>query len=331
MRRLVLVAVGTGLLLAGLPALASSEPAVPTAAAERDALALLGRAARAGRSLSYSGTQYVASWREGATGATLVEVAHVPGHAAVVTAPPTAGDPTVLLTATAALDPRLVELLAASYDLVLGDSARCTGRTASVVEAVRDGRVAGRFWLDQASGLLLRREVYDAEGRRTRSSAFVDLDVRQSTTTPAAVQLRPVGASAASLRADGWQVPDALPEGLRLFSTGQTDDEVLQLAYSDGLSTVSLFAQRGGLGSGPGQGFSADEVGDRPVWVKHATPERVVWSGGGRVWTLVSDAPPATVRAAVGALPRDPAPDDGFLARLGRGLARLGSMLNPFD
>ncbi|MGI8535097.1 MAG: hypothetical protein ACR2K2_01110 [Mycobacteriales bacterium] len=136
------------------------------------------------------------------------------------------------------------------------------------------------------------------------------------------------------LRSDGWRVPADLPEGFRLFDTRLSAPspgaQVLHLAYSDGRSTVSLFAQRGRLGTEPPAGFVAEQVGKRPVWVRRETPERVVWSGEGRVWTLVSDAPPDAVMAAVGSLPRDAARHGGLLARLGRGSARIAGMLNPF-
>jgi hypothetical protein len=46
---------------------------------------------------------------------------------------------------------------------------------------------------------------------------------------------------------------------------------------------------------------------------------------------VLTDAPPALLRAAVGDLPHDAAPRHGVLARLGRGLTRLASWLNPFD
>jgi sigma-E factor negative regulatory protein RseB len=203
-----------------------------------------------------------------------------------------------------------------------------------VVEARRDGQVAGRFWVDEASGLLLRREVYGDDGRRLRSSAFVDLEVRAATDVPSgqAVDLR---AAADELRSQGWRVPDGLPGGFRLFdarlSAPDEPEHVLHLAYSDGLSATSLFAQRGSLGSDRPAGFARDQVGGRPVWVSSGTPRRVVWSGGGAVWTLVSDAPADVVREAVATLPRDRAQRDGVLARLGRGVGRLATALNPFD
>ena len=331
-RRLLAAAVGTGIVLAALPAIAEVDAgSAGVQSAEAHALALLERAAQAGRQLSYSGTQYVATWRDDTSDSTLVELSHDPATGSVVSGGAAVGD-------TASLDPRMLARLSASYDLVVSGPGRCTGRAASVVEARRgDGQVAGRFWVDRTTGMLLRREVFDEQGRRVRSSAFVDLVVRPApATAPVAVLTvrsgdeRPAPAAVDRLRAQGWLVPEALPEGFRLFETRHSG-EVLHLAYTDGLSTLSLFAQSGKLGRGPMQGFRAEQVDGRPVWVRHAAPARVVWSGGGRVWTLVSDAPEGAVLAAVAALPRDEAPDDGLRARLGRGISRLGQLLNPFD
>ncbi len=106
---------------------------------------------------------------------------------------------------------------------------------------------------------------------------------------------------------------------------------MLHLAYSDGLTTLSLFVQRGALGGRPSGGFRSERVAGTRAWVQPVAPERVVWQGRGRVFTVVSDAAPATVRAAVGVLPRDPAPGRGLLARLGRGASRVGHWLDPFD
>ena len=327
-RRLLATAVGAGLLLAALPAFAEVDAGgSESESAEAEALRLLERASVAGRRLTYSGTQYVASWHGDNASTAVVELQHDPESGVVLS-----GEEAVPATAT--LDPRLLPPLAASYALSVAGDGRCAGRSAAVVEARRDeGQVAGRFWIDRATGVLLRREVFDADGGRVHSSAFVDLDVRRESRAAPMTAVSAVRLDRAELerfRGDGWHVPERLPDGFRLFETRQ-DGQVLHLAYTDGLSTLSLFAQRGELGTAPMKGFTADDVGGRPVWVRQASPERVVWSGGDKVWTLVSDAPHASVRSAVAALPRDPAPDDGVRTRLARGLARLGGMLNPFD
>ncbi len=107
---------------------------------------------------------------------------------------------------------------------------------------------------------------------------------------------------------------------------------MLHLSYSDGLSTTSLFSQPGELGSAPPEGFAPGTMADQPVWVDAGSPRRVVWPGGGRVWTLVSDAPDDAVALAVGTLPHEALPDagEGWRARFVRGLARLGEALDSF-
>jgi sigma-E factor negative regulatory protein RseB len=343
--RLLLLLAGAGTLLAGLPAHASAgthpEPTPSeTAAGESRALGLLTAASRAARSRSYAGTQYVSTWRVGRADSSIAEVRHSPAEGSVVQVRPTAGgDIDQSVTPTADLDPRLVRLLAAHYVLGVSGNSTCAGRPVAVVEAQRpgDGVVAGRFWIDAASSLLLRRETFDRSGRLVRSSAFTEITVDPigSGLTPAAVLSDQLDASALdALRRDGWQIPTALAGDLELFDARmRTHDgeRVLHLSYSDGLMTLSLFAQRGRLGTTKLAGYDKQQVRGAPVWVRPSTPERVVWGGGGRVFTLLSDAPVETVHAAVGVLPHEKAAKTGLLARIGRGLARLASWLNPFD
>lgn len=302
----------------------------PAPESEQQALALLQTAARAGRDLTYTGRQVLA-WAGDQSGSALAQVHHDPVRGSTVAS----GEPLVV---AAAPDRRRLVLLAAAYDLAVTAPGRCTGRTADVVSASRpDGTLAGRFWIDRGSGLLLRRDVFDRQGGRVRSGAYVDVSVGgpKGDVGSGPEQALPQASTLTALRQDGWGVPTTLPGGFRLFDTRQSSPQpgrrVLHLAYSDGLSTVSLFAQRGRLGSAPVPGFVTETVGARPVWVRRDGPERAVWGGGGRVWSLVSDAPTTSVRDIVAALPGDAAPSAGVRGRLGRGLGRLGELLNPFS
>lgn len=323
------------LLLAGLPdAAAADADRVAPAQGEEEALDLLSSAARAARDRPWSGTQYVATWGTGSTSTRTLVLDHEPGTgtrvgagSAATTVPPTA------------LDEHLLGQLAARYALQVAGSQLCSGRLAHVVEARRgDGRVAGRFWLDRDTGLPLRQEVWDRQGRQLRSSAFLDLEV--------GAEPAPVGASppadpgtgpspsrlSAQAVAEGWSAPLRLPGGYVLFDTGRSrraGADVLHLAYSDGLSTISVFSQPGTLGSAPGTGFRAEEVARSTVWVEPGMPERLVWGGRGQVFTMIADAGHADLRAAVAALPHDRAAREGPTARLLRGLARIGSWLDP--
>ena len=343
--RLLLLIAGAGTLLAGLPAQATAgahpEPTPGGAAAnESRAMQLLSAASRAARTRSYTGTQYVSTWRAGRADSSIADVGHTAAGESVVQVRPTAdGDVDPSVTPTADLDPRLVRLLAEHYVLSVAGTSTCVGRPVHVVEAQRPGDsvVAGRFWVDAATSLLLRRETFDGAGRLVRSSAFTTLTVG-----PPSFDVVPVSASADQLdaaaiddlRRAGWQIPPALAGDLELYDARMRTHEgerVLHLSYSDGLMTLSLFAQRGRLGGTKLAGFSRQQVKGAPIWVRPSTPERVVWGGGGRVFTLLSDAPSETVRAAVQVLPHERAVKHGFFARLKRGLARLGSWLNPFS
>jgi len=321
-----------GLLLVVLPAAAGArvptEPAARSASEQRTALALLDRAASAADRLDYRGTQHVTVWRDGVAHRTAARLEHDPLTGSVVLGPGV-GHPEAVGD-TAVLDPRVVDRLAAAYTLSVRGPVRCAGRTAAVVEARRtDGRVAGRFWVDRASGLLLRREVYDGAGRRARRTTLVDLSVRTSPTVRSSNEDAERPAGLERLQEQGWPVTDRLPGGFRLLEA-RLDDRVLQLAYTDGLSTLSVFAQPGRLDGGRLDGFTPARMNGWPVLVDRSAAERVVWSDGQHVYTLVSDAPEPAVRAVVGALPHD-ADRGGVLARLERGAARLAGMLNPMD
>jgi sigma-E factor negative regulatory protein RseB len=343
---------GAGLLVAAVPALAARpQAALPAADADESAaLVLLVGAAQASRTLTYSGTQYVATWGPAATSTTLVDVQHRPGRGARVQTTGEAVTTGPVVLPTGALHEQLLDVLRDGYRLTVAGRGRDSYRPAHVVEAHRHGQddaaaVAGRFWVDDETGLLLRREVFDTEGRRLRSSAFLDLEVRP--TGPAATRASLAGAADADgtrmspaglarLRAQGHLVPDALPGGFALFDVRSRDHdgaEVLHLAYSDGLSTTSLFSQPGELGSRPPDGFVPTTVAGEPVWASAGAPQRMVWAGGGRVWTLVSDAPSEAVAEAVRSLPHEalPVTGAGWGSRLARGAARLAGALNPFS
>lgn len=335
-RLLLLLGAGAVLLAQPGPASAGAREPGPVVAGEATALGLLDTAARAARTRTWSGTQYVSTWRAGRAGAAVVEVAHDPATGTHVTDQAAGADAT---TAPVALDERLLGLLADRYDLVVAGDGTCAGRDVRIVEARRDGRVEGRTWLDRASGLAVRQEVYDDEGARLRSSVFVDLSVQDD---GAAAPLRLVAPAlpitalstprAEAVGGAGWPVPTELPGGYALFEAGRPahdGGQVLHLAYSDGLSTLSLFSQPGD-DAAPRGDYAEHDLDGTPVWVSEQTPERVVWTGGGQVFTLVSDAAHEDLLAVVAALPRAERVDDGTGARLRRGLARVGSWFNPF-
>lgn len=353
--RMVVLAVGASALGGvALPALVAGDPTVPstrsaalslgalpapsvqTTTSERQALDLLWKAARAGRDRAYSGTQYVSSWSTAGTSSLVVDLQHVPGKGVLVRraggGPATATD----TTGAAALDPRPLAVLEKHYSVTVAQhEGKCAGRAAHVVEARRRGdfALAGRFWLDSDTGLLLRRELYDPAGRAVRAAAFVDLQMTVAKPWAAASQAPPAGdgppmspKELVGLRRAGWVAPAAVGGGLELFDA-RHHDGVLHLSYTDGLFAVSVFSQRGHLNADSVKGWQRVKMNGVSVWTRPGLSQRVVWAGDGWVRTAVADAPGPVVSATVTAFPTPT--DEGFPDRVQRGLHRMGSWVDP--
>jgi len=229
------------------------------------------------------------------------------------------------------MSPRLVALLNANYQVAAVGWGQVAGRMARVVTARRDGRLAARFWLDKATTLPLRRETFDGHGHVVSDAMFMALTVGAGVAgaPPGAVPRQWVTARPARLRARGWPLPGPLPDDLALLGARQGSTAagpVVDLDYSDGLSLVSVFLQRGHLKSRP-PGWSRMALGGSLVYADDSGGQTFVWSARGFVYTLVAAAPPQTAAQVVAALPHNSSP--GLLARLRQGLHRLVSWLIP--
>lgn len=334
---------------ARLPAISDSPTSGRSGADQRHALELLRRAATVGATVSFTGTQMVGAWTSGGTAADVVEVQHSPFSGTWVRrhGTPATGDSTGWApTGTAAggsLAVQPLEVLARSYDVTVAGSGSVAGREATVVEARKDAAVVARLYLDDRSGLMLRKEVLDSSGRLVREAAFLDLTVSPSPARPGTAtatsspSLSPMSgppaqrvgidlAGLAELREQGWECPPELPPGMVLYDArrGATaDGEVLHLSYSDGISAVSLFQQRGSLDADGLSGYEPARVGSGLVHVSTGVPSTVVWQSGASVLTVVADTPAGVVPAVVRALPPPEPERTGVRARLGRGIEQL--------
>ena len=293
--------------------------APPAGAADPDddpaAVAALRRAAEAARSASFEGTEVTTAWT--ATGASthVLDVVQRDGRrwntvrdaGTAVAGTVTAGDPA---PAT------VLALLVERYRVRLAGRASAAGRPATVVIASVDGREAARWWLDTGTGLVLRQEVDDAQGRMRRMSAFVDL--RRLSGSPVAAAPPAVPAVLGGpVSWNGAPVPTTLPGGLRLVdsrrSTQPGGADVLHLTYTDGLCGVSMFLQHGRLAADELHGYQAQQWGGTGVHVAGGWPVRVLWQHGDSVVTMVADADTDEMRGAVAAMPGD-GPPGGMLA-----------------
>ena len=313
---------------------------------------------------SYQGEEVVTRWSQGSSGSVLVsDIWHVSGGQTVtqtLDAGASASSQPYLSSDDDGQAPEgvlgvtvpLVQLLETHYVVVYAGAGLAVDRTAQVVEARRaDGSLAARFWLDDATKLPLEREVFDTAAHVISRDVFINVRFAKQVSAPAGAN-ESAGANAPgagapadpqglwtepfsqaqllALRARGWLVPAQLPGGLSLFTGAETEASngtVLDLGYSDGLSVISVFEQRGHLATSLA-GWRKTTVAGHVIFVADPDQRSLTWSGRGMVYTVVADAPTQTVDAVVGALPHDKPP--GFWKRMTRGLHRLASWVNPF-
>jgi sigma-E factor negative regulatory protein RseB len=312
-------------------------------------LELLEQAAQAGSNVSYHGVEMVSAAGVNGQNSTMVaNVWHHSGGDTLVQATPAgAGEPAQPESMSDDPDSQtpegvlgvtgpLVALLGSHYDLAYTGSASADSRPALMVEAVReDGTLAARFWLDAATKLPLRREVFDTSARLVGEDAFIDLTLgpaalKPPTSVPATTAQQLTAVDVAQMRDQGWPAPNALPGQLTLFEADVATTRagpVLDLGYSDGLFVVSVFVQRGNLAPKL-TGYQKIALDGRTVFAGQPDQRSVTWAGRGFVFTVMADAPRATLDKAVGTLPYDP--PRGFWGRLSKGFGRMATLANPF-
>jgi sigma-E factor negative regulatory protein RseB len=329
------------------PAPARRSLAARRTATAREGLALMNQAVAACRATAFSGIEVSRWWRPGRALIWRADIWHRPGAQMVAEAlsDPMTGPaesraamaevpgPSVTMVISA----RQLALLQAGYVLTFSGNGTADGRPAELVAASRpDGTLAAEYWLDRQTGLPLRRQLFDRHARMVSDVSVTDLRVGAQAlgSMPAAgdgAQAGQLSAVAiAALRARGWPLPGQLPRGMMLFAASEAATQsgpVVGLSYSDGLSVISLFVQRGELPAAL-SGWQRVAIGGQDAYAVDPDDQTIAWSGDGYVFTLIADAPQDTVGQAVAALPHSGSP--GFWGRLGRGFRRLISWANPF-
>ncbi|WP_162452418.1 sigma-E factor regulatory protein RseB domain-containing protein [Phytoactinopolyspora mesophila] len=341
------------LILLVYPATSAAAPDSLAGTDDPQAVELLTRSANAPNYTSYEGTQYVSAWstlaKSGASKSAVVQVRHQAAGATEISLQDTQ---TSILqghsgTTWLADSGGPVDLLIGSYDVRMAGEGQVAGRQADVVEALRpDGSVAARLWLDRRTTLSLRREAFTPDGHLLSASAFVEISLAEVPPCCLRSGMDAVGLSSTQvhdqsmlrwddieqLRKEGYHCPETLAGSFVLYEARHLG-EAVQLSYSDGVMTVSVFEQPGRLDPEQLHTYTAHEVGEGTVYAIPGPPARFTWSSNGRVITVVADAPLEVVDDILDTLPPDrplPEEDSGLLARVGRGAQKVGSWLNPF-
>jgi hypothetical protein len=219
-------------------------------------------------------------------------------------------------------DSNLQQMLS-KYRVLLEGGVRVLQRDAKVVriERIADDRLVERWTIDATTGLVLRRESYDARGMVERSIAFTDVEEPYVATVEDLQPLTQPGPSPAapqqwftagelSRQAKTLGMPETLPASYRLesgttFKAGGAS--VVQLVYSDGLEDVSLFVQPGRMArSGLPAGARDVRLGKVAGLRWEDFPRGIAWQDGPSTLTLVGASPIDDLTNMANALPQAP-------------------------
>ena len=335
------VLVSTALIGFGLPTPAFATPGVSRADSPT-AISWLKKAAAAPNRVSYHGTQIITAWGPQGASSAMLDIVHAASQGSEISVVGSSSAPGAkafvqrATTTGAAIDGGPLTLLQATYQLVYKCCTDTIGRTAVLVEALRDDQtLAARFWIDTATGLLLQRQLFSVDGTTmVRATVFTELEIEDSEFLGHLPPMMPNGVESmgmgkvGDLRSAGWVCAPELPSSLTLYDVHKdTSNGSLQFSYSDGLFNVSLFEQRGALDPAAVAGFSSTE--NPGVHLRYGMPSYVVWSSGGIVYTLIGDLPPDMLGQVVRAFPHDVPVKLTAIQRMGTGLAKIATWLTP--
>lgn len=293
--------------------------------------------------VAYRGDRVVIDMTGDTASMVRVEVEHVPGQGTSFDVTDSTDEATATFVAQGeAASARgfaggQLQLLVSAYDLTVSGTTVVAGRAATVISVRRGQELVARFFVDNATGLMVRREIYDS-GQLVRSSAFESLrtsargflsHLPPELITPAATAVST--RMAPILHDDGYACPSMLSDAFALTTLDRVDSsgDVIHAVYSDGLSSASVFEQRGQLSTDGLRGFRPVDIDGTQVAVREGLPTVAVWDSDGTVYTLVTDAPLSTSAALIADLPHRQPHREATSNRLVRGFETLGSFLSP--
>lgn len=289
-----------------------------------DAADLWERSLRSGRTVPHTGEVVCMTWsRQGPRVATFA----VSSSGTGMVVQPDAAD---LVALQGKVPVHTAGGVTGKYHLEVAGSGVLLGRDTTRVEIRRrsGGELRERVWVDDATGLALRRERYDGD-ELLSLIAYERLELE----SPPRMRAIPAPPPETAASATTLDLPDTLPGGYTLTGVpapAGPDGEALRVVYDDGLYRVSVFARPGrpDWDALPSGAEPAEGITGAFEW-PGALPRRIVWEAGATTWTLIGDAPPTELHALARALPQ-PAPPS-LADRLGTGFARLWYAVSPFS
>jgi sigma-E factor negative regulatory protein RseB len=216
-------------------------------------------------------------------------------------------EPRTFRNAFPSLSPPQQKALAEFYDFRKAETGRVAGiETQAWVFEPKDAlRYGHKFWVDSATGLLVKARIVDDRNGVVEQFAFteitigakIDRDMVKPTwpAAPADWQVRQAGPGEVDMKDTGWtvtRIPAGFVKIIEGFRRLKGERRVAHLVYSDGLVAVSVFVEPVGGARHP-IGLSAQ--GGINVYIRQVDENLV---------TVLGEAPVTTVRQIANSVAR---------------------------
>jgi sigma-E factor negative regulatory protein RseB len=176
------------------------------------------------------------------------------------------------------------------YAIRSGEQGRIAGmKSQAVMLEPRDGlRYGHEFWMDAASGLLLKANLLGDDGKMLESFAFTEVHVGGPLEPDAMkprfdierVRVQQVRSTEMKPDDTDWMFRAMLPGFRRVATmkrqTAPENPESLHVVFSDGLASISVFIESGGSG---GEAGTVSSVGPVSVYRRQLGEHRLVVVG----------------------------------------------------
>lgn len=176
------------------------------------------------------------------------------------------------------------------YDIRGGEQGRVAGVTSRAVflQPRDDLRYGHEFWMDVASGLLLKANLLGARGETLESFAFTQVKIGGPLEHEALkarfdserVRVQQVWATELKAEDMGWVFRSMLPGFRRVATmkrqTAPENPESLHVVFSDGVASISVFIEPGGSA---GEAEAVSTVGPVNVYRRQMGEHRVLVMG----------------------------------------------------
>ncbi len=191
------------------------------------------------------------------------------------------------------------------YQFIYKPGIKIAGRPTRQIDIKRGSHIVEKVWVDTASGIVLKSQLFSVKGYLTRSMYFEKISFSKPNSKALSHNYKSFQKVSTKDLPSIYQAPTHLANGYQRVEILKTKQR-LEVVYSDGLRTISVFEQVGKLSQLPhidmnkeiNLGYAKASSYD---W---AGGEVLVWQAGPCIYTLVADDSSSNLAVIAKSIPK---------------------------